>query len=276
MVNFRKLISLYLLLVGIPLHAADTRRSIAACSAINGDLARLECFDSLAKSLGLSSPQSEKVPTKNIGKWRVTSSKNPIDDSKTAVASLEATGDRSKWGKSISLILRCQSGKTEAYIAWGDYLGSDSVAVLTRIGKSEAQSKEWSISSDKTATFYHGDAIAFIENLAKEKNFVAQATPYNENPKTAIFDLTGIENAVRPVRSACALPQTATKTDRMKALREGQRIKLKLKNGEGPSGAFSSYDDRLDTLYLKVVDDRGKETAFRSFKGLEILSVEPE
>ncbi|MCM2303552.1 MAG: type VI secretion protein [Elusimicrobia bacterium] len=199
-----KLASVFLLAITGSSQAADIKHSIAACSAISGDLERLECFDNLSKSHGLASPQPVKTNVKNIGKWMVRSEKNPIDDSTTASASLEATGSHSKWDKPITLVLRCKSGKAEAYIIWQEYLGSDSAAVLARIGQADAQSEEWPLSSDNTSTFYPGDTITFFGNLIKEAKFIAQVTPYSESPRTAIFDLRGIKNAIRPVLDTCA------------------------------------------------------------------------
>jgi type VI secretion system protein VasI len=34
-------------------------------------------------------------------------------------------------------------------------------------------------------------------------NLVAQITPYNESPVTAIFDTSGLENAIKPLRETC-------------------------------------------------------------------------
>ncbi|WP_257025488.1 type VI secretion protein [Pseudoalteromonas sp. MIP2626] len=32
---------------------------------------------------------------------------------------------------------------------------------------------------------------------------VAQVTPYNESPATAIFNTTGLKNAIKPLRETC-------------------------------------------------------------------------
>ena len=33
---------------------------------------------------------------------------------------------------------------------------------------------------------------------------VAQVTPYNESPVTAIFNTAGLENAIKPLREICS------------------------------------------------------------------------
>lgn len=53
-------------------------------------------------------------------------------------------------------------------------------------------------------TFYPGSgAIGFIKELMDADRFVAQVTPYNDNPVTAIFDLTGLNQAVQPLQETC-------------------------------------------------------------------------
>ena len=50
--------------------ASVDEKDIAKCAVITGDLARLECFDSLAKTKGLSAPQNQPTPVAGKGKWR--------------------------------------------------------------------------------------------------------------------------------------------------------------------------------------------------------------
>ena len=71
-------------------YAADQSKEIAKCSAIEGDLARLECFDSLSRRLGLDRPRSASVPTAGTGQWNVTKKVNPVDDSTTVTLVLQA------------------------------------------------------------------------------------------------------------------------------------------------------------------------------------------
>ncbi|EKK98854.1 hypothetical protein VCHC41B1_3364 [Vibrio cholerae HC-41B1] len=39
--------------------------------------------------------------------------------------------------------------------------------------------------------------------MEKADKLVAQITPYNENPLTAIFDTAGLSNALLPLRKTC-------------------------------------------------------------------------
>jgi type VI secretion system protein VasI len=181
---------------------ADLTKPIASCAAIDGDLARLACYDKIAKANGLDGLQREPVSVDGIGKWRVSSNTNPIDDSKTVVISLTADSGQNDRGKKPNLVIRCESNTTEMFIIWDDYLGGK-VRVLTRIGKQDAITKKWTLSSDSTASFHPNGTISFVKGMTKSNSFIAQVTPYNANPITAIFDTTGLENALKPLRETC-------------------------------------------------------------------------
>ena len=182
-------------------HSAIDDKKFAKCAVIDGDLSRLECFDKLAKQNNLDGPQSETRLISDSGKWKVDVEVNPIDDSKMVTMVLSADSGKSGWGKTINLIARCQSGKTELYINWQDYLGSKSY-VLTRVGKKDAVTRRWNLSTDSKATF-HPNSILFLKEMLTSSKLVAQTTPYNDNPVTAIFDTSGMENAVKPLREIC-------------------------------------------------------------------------
>lgn len=155
-----------------------------------------------AEDLGETSPAN--------GDWVNTTDTNPIDDTKTEVASLIAESGSSSRGNSITLVARCESNQTEMYVNWNDYLGDDSNDVYSdwkyvtvRVGKDEAQKQRWSISTDNEATFAPGSPISLLKDMARTDKLVLQTTPYNESPVTAIFNLNGIKSALKPVADGC-------------------------------------------------------------------------
>tara|TARA_Y100000748_G_scaffold285711_1_gene268452 strand:- start:7401 stop:7961 length:561 start_codon:yes stop_codon:yes gene_type:complete len=139
--------------------------------------------------------ESKIVDEENIGLWSIGEDINPIDDTKTFTAILNAKSGKSKWGDKVYLVLRYKSGESEVYINWGSYLGN-AAFVITRIGSQKANKTQWSISTDKKATFYKGSAIDFIGKLKNHDKAVFQVTPYGENPITAIFDIKGLSAAI--------------------------------------------------------------------------------
>jgi len=181
--------------------AAELKKEIAKCASVEGELSRLDCYDKIAKSIGVTKKQT--TDQKKSGNWIVDIKKNPIDDTTSISGLLTAQTGQSKWDKPVVLVLRCQSKETEAYISWGSYLGDDNPDVLIRIGDAEASTKSWHTSSEKTSTFYAGNVIEFIKKLERSKKLVAQTTPYLESPITAIFDLSGIDKVVKSIRETC-------------------------------------------------------------------------
>ncbi|MGJ8647282.1 MAG: type VI secretion system-associated protein TagO [Marinomonas colpomeniae] len=184
------------------LYAAIDEKEYAKCAVIEGDLARLECFDNLAEVKKLDGRQVQPTSIAGKGKWQVSVDVNPVDDSKTVTLVLSADSGKNRWGNAVFLVARCKSNSTELYIGWNDYLGSEA-DVLTRVGDNKAVTERWSLSTDKKATF-HRKAIPFLKEMLTSTKLVAQVTPYNESPVTAIFDTSGLENAIKPLRETCS------------------------------------------------------------------------
>lgn len=197
----KTLISLLLLLITLHAYAQVDESEFSKCSRIQGELARLSCYDELAKSNDISHPTPQISDSDKHGKWLVTTEANPVDDTQTAIAILTADSGTNKWGKSITFVARCKSNQTEAYINWDDFLGHDA-SVLTRIGSEKAKTNNWDLSSDYKSTFSR-QPVQFLKGMLKSNKLLAQITPYNDNPITAVFDITGFDAAVKPLRELC-------------------------------------------------------------------------
>ena len=184
------------------LYAAIDEKEYAKCAVIEGDLARLECFDNLAEVKKLDGRQVQPTSIAGKGKWQVSVDVNPVDDSKTVTLVLNVDSGKNRWGNAVFLVARCKSNSTDLYIGWNDYLGSEA-DVLTRVGDNKAVTERWSLSTDKKATF-HRKAIPFLKEMLTSTKLLAQVTPYNESPVTAIFNTSGLENAIKPLRETCS------------------------------------------------------------------------
>ncbi len=162
-----------------------------------------------AKSSGTSGSglsATSKPTTSTTPQWELTQSKNPLDDSPTAILSLEASSPaRTMLGGAPILILRCTSKKVEAYINWNSFLGTSETQVTTRVGHEAAVTRVWTLSSDSRASFYYGDVADFIKPLMRADTLIAMTTPYNESPVTAIFAVTGLEPKLHTLHDACAV-----------------------------------------------------------------------
>jgi hypothetical protein len=151
-----------------------------------------------------SNPLAALMDRAAAGNWTLKEDTDPLDDSPVVILSNEASSGRVSLGDAPTLLLRCQKGRSEAYINWGTYLGSDgTIAVSYRIGSAPQQRSRWGMSTSNRATFFPGRDIDFIKSLVEADRLVAQVTPYSESPVTAIFDLAGIQDHIGKLREAC-------------------------------------------------------------------------
>lgn len=188
-----------LLLYAANTQAAINKTEFSKCANNTSSLDRLACYDELAQKSGFVSTVKETKRTE--GDWRIFTQINPLDDTKTITLSLIASNGSNILGNPISFYVRCKSGKTEVYINWNDYLGSEAI-VTTRVGSKSAETSNWSLSTDKKASFAQ-NSMSLLRDITSSNQFVAQITPYNESPVTAVFNTTGLKTALSPILETC-------------------------------------------------------------------------
>lgn len=100
------------------------------------------------------------------------------------------------------MIVRCSGSKIQLYIDWGIFFQSDDAQLLTRIDNKKEVKSSWRVSDSET-TSHTTDTIKFIESLfGKDKLFV-QAVPNGVSPIDITFTITGLDEAIEPLRKAC-------------------------------------------------------------------------
>ena len=142
------------------------------------------------------------VGTPDAG-WILSESKDPLDDSPKVVLTVSASSGRTRFGEAPNLVLRCSRKKTEAYINWNDFMGTDAADVSLRVGHAPLSEMSWSLSTDNKATFYPASAVSFIKSLLDSDTLVARATPYEESPITAVFAVAGLSSKITSLETAC-------------------------------------------------------------------------
>lgn len=202
-------------------HADDARglaRQVATCAVIAALEDRLSCYDVLARRSGLEETRVPSDAARGMGKWQVVTSQDPLDDTVQVVVSLVADSGGSAFGRNIVFIARCVGNITDVYISWNEYLGLDVIDmssnykyVTLRIGKAPARMERWRLSGDATTTILAGRPEDFLREMAQEPRFIAQITPFwgdqttssGTRSVTAIFDTTGMRDALVPLAEAC-------------------------------------------------------------------------
>lgn len=182
---------------------ADTKQDIAKCAAASADATRLVCYDAVARKLGVDKPSSTTV-TGN-GRWSVRSEKSPIDDSVNVYLSVQSEELVRSGYNTVrpSLFIRCSENKTNVFLDWGLYLGLDSTPMLTRFDSDNATTETWSISTDNKAVFVRRGDITFAKKMMNHNKLLTQITPYGESPVMATFPISGLSEAIKPLRQAC-------------------------------------------------------------------------
>ena len=162
-----------------------------------------------------STPSSEPI---SKGDWQVTEEKSKIDDSKNVflnLASLESI--RNQYGQvaRLELWISCREKKTDLYFTFGGHFMSSvngAGALTYRVDKKAAQKKEFTESNNHQALgLWSGPtSIPFIKEMFGGSTLFVRAVPYNESAVTGDFNISGIEDAIKPLREACRWPDFGT------------------------------------------------------------------
>lgn len=181
----------------------DLRAKMVKCGNINDATERLSCYDKLIVA---TAPPAAAAPS-NVGGWWLETDVSKIDDSASVYLiahSKQKVVGRYKEPVHVSLTLRCHENKTSAIFHFGGHFMSDTAGagrVTYRLDKNPAKTASFSESTNHEALFAP-NAIEFIKGLFGGETLTIRAAPYNENAIIAEFNVTGTEEAVKPLRQA--------------------------------------------------------------------------
>jgi hypothetical protein len=189
----------------VPKRAEDCdklMKALSECASNTDRDRRLEAYDALVKSVGLS--------PRKPGSWSVTASTSPVDDSKTVLLGLGAEKEVVKpSGGSFQpqLVLRCKGGKLEVYTITGipaaEEMPDKKAAATVRFGKGTPVEMRLERSAEGDALFWP-DAAANAERIKDAERLVFQFSPKGYEPVVLEFDLRGIAEVYPQLSEACA------------------------------------------------------------------------
>jgi type VI secretion system protein VasI len=175
------------------------------CKAIKSIVLRSQCYDEVLDDYDTEAMQRLSGTTGDIGRWKMTTEKSPLNDSQIVYLNLLGSDYiTTKKGTSSlpSLSFRCADGKTEAYVAWDTNTGQSDPLFNYRVGKQDIVAGYAKRSGDNQATFIP-DAQALATKMLSENDFYIKIFPDNSNPLASSFDIRGLTAAIQPVRKAC-------------------------------------------------------------------------
>lgn len=226
--------SLMVLFVVVPLFSIDSQTE--KCTRIENSELRLQCFDESSKALvgdvsqAAVATASNRIDTtlanddlaatpvgpnlaavpvdRDIGGWRVERETDPLDDTESVTFKLTASMGESIWGAPITLMTTCQADSIEIRIDWNESLWSDGAGtvyknVALRFGKDGAISHPWHLSPNREITIVREAASAVLRGMVGSNSLVAQVALQASDTRTAVFDTSGLEEAMKPFETVC-------------------------------------------------------------------------
>ncbi|WP_411753632.1 type VI secretion system-associated protein TagO [Serratia sp. (in: enterobacteria)] len=177
------------------------------CKVIADSGSRLECFDSQKNTLSDDDDANDITdPLGETGKWRINKIRSETDGYWNVYISLQSnTPFKGRLGDFFypSLNIYCDERETELYINWGFLVSSNDLPVSFVVDKQKIESEQWVISDDYMSTFYPRNVMNFIDRLIQASTFYASVSTVGEDSATANFNLSGLSEAIKPLRGAC-------------------------------------------------------------------------
>lgn len=176
----------------------------SSCPSIENDTDRLACYDKEAEDSSKNTEDQKELEDlkKEYSDWVVNITESPLNDSKEVTMMKFSEGFEDTRSPAV-LMLRCQRNKTDAFISWNEYIGSDNMRVAYRIDKEGAKNVWWNASSNGQASFIP-KSISFIKSLEGKESIYVEAEKYRGGRVAATFNISGIEEAIKPLREACS------------------------------------------------------------------------
>lgn len=196
-----------LLIIATVIMAGVAPAMAADCLKIDNDLDRLACYDREAGR----TPSASTLP-QSAGKWVVRRETSKLTDQPTVVMSIdsdEVVDCGWNRGQKIGLVLRCMENKTVLYFSTGCHMTAsqynDYGNITYRLDDEKARTVGGDASTDNRALglWNGGKSIPVIKQMYGRKQMIVRMTPYSESPFTATFDISGAEEASKPLREAC-------------------------------------------------------------------------
>ncbi|QHJ77040.1 MAG: hypothetical protein [Bacteriophage sp.] len=179
--------------------------TIDDCSKITTDAERLACFDSVYKTDNDTKHDDSK---KN---WHLVEDHSKLDDSVSYILiaiSDEKVDETEGLGGYGSIGIACSKNTTRILFQAGNQYLSDTgkySRVSYRLDKEKFEKISMDVSEDGDALGLWSGAVSIplIKKMFSHEKMVVEITPYRKTPVTMEFSISGLEEAIKPLRQAC-------------------------------------------------------------------------
>lgn len=190
------------------LMASNAIGDISECIGIEGDLDRLACYDRI------SGREAKVTNIVEVGSWELIEKKSELKD--TADIFIYVDSDEeincgyNRHGK-VRLWIRCLENTTsvifgtpECHMTSSRYNEYGDVEYRVDKRKSKKVRMEESTNRHSLGLWRGRSAIPFAKAMFNSNRLLARMTPYGENPFTVSFNISQLEEAIKPLRKSCS------------------------------------------------------------------------
>lgn len=195
----------YLIVGGLLLGASSAFAAGEDCIKVENDLDRLACYD---QALG----RTATATNLSVGRWQVREERSKLTDKPEVVMHVPSEETiNCGWnnGDKVYLMVGCKDDRTVVVFNTGCHMASSEYSnygqIEYRIDQEKAQKVNGEASTDnRTLGIWRGSkSIPIVKQMLGKSTMIARMTPYGENPFTATFNISGLEEAIKPLRAAC-------------------------------------------------------------------------
>lgn len=175
------------------------------CVGITDPNDRLNCFDA-------AFTETTNLPVPNVVAWSVRSETSRLDGSTSVYISVfsdERIQNRFGNGGLARLMVRCRENTTAVTIRFAglfmaDIQGYGRIDFRVDDNPPSRVNMTASTNNEHLGLWRGNQSIPFIKNhLLSGSSLLVRATPFNESPVEMTFNISGLSEAITPLREAC-------------------------------------------------------------------------
>jgi hypothetical protein len=143
--------------------------------------------------------------------WEVTQKTNPMDGTKEAYLSLDASNEIAGFigSQRPTLTIQCKKHRPEVVVNVGmplqsEYGEYDTYKVRVKFDDSQPIAQRWTGATNNEAAFSQNPK-QLVRQLSQSNTFLFEFTPFEKAETTVTFSVSGLKGKLQPVQDVCGL-----------------------------------------------------------------------